>query len=157
LIVIPDLDAQKEVLTIKPVPSTELKRRVKSFLEPRKLVGTGLRIDAPIYKAFDLFLKVAYKQDYLEVRNLSQKMVAQLRKSVHPIYGGDQGSGWPFGLPVTKEFFIRMIEGIDGVNHVEDLVLVEKQTGAKVERIVLAEGELPFLEEVEIEERKMNY
>ncbi|WP_438829695.1 putative baseplate assembly protein [Alkalispirochaeta alkalica] len=157
LVIVPEADPGDEEYLKAPVPSSELRRRVKEFLEPRKLVGTGLRVDPPVYRAFGVTLKVAYRRDVVEFQTVRRAIEEALRKAFHPLCGGPDRTGWPFGVAIQKDDIARVLESVDGVHHLEELALSDLDSGVAVERLLPADGELPFLQEIRIEDRKVQF
>ena len=45
---------------VQLLPTRELIRRVKEFLDGRKLVGTPISVQAPLYKEFDIHLSLVF-------------------------------------------------------------------------------------------------
>lgn len=157
LVVVPEGEPDDEELIAPPVPTAELRRRVKEFLDPRTLVGTALRVDAPVYRRFDIGLKLAYDRNVVEFQSVRGDIERALRRTFHPLAGGEDGVGWAFGSPVQKDDVARVVEQVDGVHHVEELNLTDLDSELGVERLVLAEGNLPFVEQVRIEDRKVSF
>jgi len=71
---------------------------------------------------------------------------------VHPTLGGPDGAGWPFGRAVFKSDFYRVIESVDGVDHVEDLEIIDMDRKRSTVQVNLREDELPHLVDVEVRE-----
>ncbi|MDR1626331.1 MAG: putative baseplate assembly protein [Spirochaetia bacterium] len=82
------------------VPSRELLRRVQAYLEERKLVGTGIRLQGPVYHRFSIFLTVTAAAGVLDRERLKRSIEVSLRKAFHPLWGGT-GAGWDFGKAVS--------------------------------------------------------
>ncbi|WP_083944034.1 putative baseplate assembly protein [Alkalispirochaeta americana] len=157
LVIVPEADPGDEDYLEPPVPTAELRRRVKEFLEPRKLVGTGLRVDSPVYRMFGVVMKVAYRRDVVEFQVARKAIETALRKAFHPLCGGADKTGWPFGVAIQKDDIARVLESVDGVHHLEELSLSDLDSGVAVERFLPADGELPFLQNVRIEDRKVQF
>jgi len=69
---------------------------------------------------------------------------ATLERFLHPLTGGPEGSGWPFGRDVFISDLAAVLERVEGVDYVRDLDLLLNGTprGAQVsvppDRIVVA-------------------
>ena len=50
--------------------------------------------------------------------------VQALNQFFHPLYGGPDGRGWPFGRDVYLSDVARLLEGISGVDYVQRLELL---------------------------------
>jgi predicted phage baseplate assembly protein len=95
---------------------------VKSFLDQRRLVGTRLRVRAPIYTT------VAVGIDVLSVPDADAGALEQAIRDVvvtflHPVSGGEDGSGWPFGRPVSIHDLAPIVESVPGVAEVRRVLL----------------------------------
>jgi predicted phage baseplate assembly protein len=134
------------------VPSRELLRRVSCYLDERKLVGTKIRLQGPVYRAFSIFLTLTADTGVLDRERLKKSVVSSLRKTFHPLWGGS-GSGWDFGKAVTPGAVLKQLEKTEGLLSADEAALFDIDAGVIVEKLVLKDDELPFLEEVRIEER----
>jgi hypothetical protein len=47
-----------------------------------------------------------------------------LGRFLHPLTGGPDAAGWPFGRPVRLSDVATLLEGLDDVDYVENLVLL---------------------------------
>lgn len=102
----------------KPLPSIELVRRVQAYLDDRRLPDVTLHVAGPDYlcvtvkaEVVAVSLEAASRLDVKEV----------LVRFLHPLTGGVDGRGWPWGhLPQASNLY-RCIEAIPGVDHVQML------------------------------------
>jgi predicted phage baseplate assembly protein len=138
----------------KCVPSRELLRRVRSYLDERKLVGTRLRVRPPVYRNFSIRLSVLFRSDVLDADRLKRSIAANLRSYFHPLEGGDGGCGWDFGHDVTRGMVLKQLEKIPAIFSVEDAALFDLDAGVTTERIALKSDELPYLEDVRVDNRR---
>jgi hypothetical protein len=77
----------------------------------------------------------------------------KIRKLLNPLHGGPRGDGWPFGRAVGKADLYPVVEGVDGVDRITDLVIIDESRRLRVEMVKLGEDELPQLIGVEIQDR----
>jgi hypothetical protein len=75
--------------------------------------------------------------------------LAALYRWLHPGAGGAEGTGWPFGRPVTLGDVHAAMAGLAGLDYVEDARLypADPQTGDRGEpaqHLEVGPGELPF-------------
>ncbi len=100
------------------VASTKLLAAVKRRLEDRKLVGTRIIVRPAAYTAVDLKVRLVARP-----KSLAQETVSEtdrlVRRFFDPLAGGQDGTGWPFGRPVSVYELYRIIESVPGVDHVE--------------------------------------
>lgn len=140
-------------LSEKLIPSRELIRRVTVYLNDRKLVGTKIRVHEPVYRSFQIHLSLAFKSDVLDEQRLKKTINQTLFKYFHALEGAE-GRGWDFGRPVTTGAVLKQIEKINGILSVDEIALFDKDTGITVEKLVLKTDEIPFLQDVQIENRR---
>jgi hypothetical protein len=126
-------------------PDQPLLREVKKHLDERRLVGTRVLVHGPLYTPVKLdiraVLKTNTRSDVVE-----QELRDRLNKFFHPLWGGRDGSGWPFGRSVSVFELFHLIEDANTVEYVESIVM----NGDPMVREILV-SDLPELESVAIE------
>jgi len=152
IIIIPVIPTGK-TLAHKLVPSRELIRRVSGYLEDRNLVGTKIRVQGPVYRVFSIKLTVVFR-DILDVERMKKNIEGTLRSFCHAINGGEEGGGWEFGKAVTAGAVLKQLERVQGILSVDEVRLQDMDAGITVEKLVVKEDEIPYLEEVQIENRR---
>ena len=140
-------------LDVKRVPSKELIRCVVSYLNERKLVGTKIRVQEPVYRSFSAEFSLVFRSDVLDEGNLKKKVENTLREYFHVLKGGE-GNGWEFGREITKGAVLKQLEKIDGLLSINDVILYDKDADIIVEKLLLKPDEVPFLQDVVIRNRK---
>jgi hypothetical protein len=143
-----------ETVAYKLIPSRELIRRVTVYLDERKLVGTKIRVQGPVYRVFSVKLTLVFRSDILDVERLKKNIEKTLRSFCHALTGGD-GEGWEFGKTVTAGAILKQLEKIQGILSIDELRLFDVDTGVTVEKLVVKDDEIPFLDEIQIENRKV--
>jgi hypothetical protein len=152
LVLVPKADAGPKDLIERLVPSNELLRYIKRYLDERRLVGTILNVEKPRYQ--DLSLKVVLLRRTIGTSDRLRKDIEHaLRRFLHPLVGGRDKVGWPFGRSVLKTDMIHLVEEVPGVEGVDSLEMLDEERGVHVEQIRLADDELPHLVHVRIVER----
>ncbi|GGK63469.1 hypothetical protein [Ornithinimicrobium pekingense] len=63
-----------------------------------------------------------------EAGEVRERVVRALETFLHPLHGGDSGTGWDFGTDVHVSDLARVLEGVPGVDAVTDLVLARDGT-----------------------------
>ncbi|MEL7097512.1 MAG: putative baseplate assembly protein [Pseudomonadota bacterium] len=134
-----------------PQPTQAVLAAVSDWLNPRRLVTTELCVIGPRYQEISLLsarLRVETSADFSTVTRAAE---AALTTWLHPIRGGADGAGWPFGGNVFHGDLYDVLLGVDGVRHVSGLQLVgETIPGAPDEFapsdvLEVPEGYLPSL------------
>lgn len=150
VIVLPKGEQKGRDLTKKPVPAPELLRRVQDFLDERRLVTTRLRVMKPRFKELSIRVTVVLKHGGPGMERLKQELETAIRTTLHPLFGGADGKGWPFGRAVHKSDLYRVIEGLEGVDFVEDLELVDEDLKRTTVQLDLRDDELVHVVDVEV-------
>ncbi|MCL7412010.1 MAG: putative baseplate assembly protein [ANME-2 cluster archaeon] len=108
----------------RPELSVGLKEVVRTYME--KMCAGALKtldrltVNGPVYLDVSITAKLAAGS--ADVIPAVEAMVYHdIRKFLHPLTGGYSGGGWGFGkLPCLSDFY-RLLEEMDGVDHVENL------------------------------------
>ncbi len=111
----------------------ELKRIVKDYLEPRRLICTKINVREPVYSPVDIFIEVAYlshaRQDIT-----ADKIKRNIQEFLDPLKGGDDRKGWVYGRTLTVFELYNIIERTEGVDHAIS-VMMDKDPALKIKKI----------------------
>ncbi|NJM90879.1 MAG: putative baseplate assembly protein [Myxococcales bacterium] len=152
LVVLPRGELRGEELSRRLMPSTEVLRYVKRYLDERKLVGTVLNVIPPRYE--DVSLRVVLVRRSMGTSDRLRKDIEiKLRTYLHALVGGKDGKGWEFGRPLLKSELVRVVEEVPGVEGVDALEIRDESRNVMVEHVRLADDELPFLLHVHVAEK----
>jgi hypothetical protein len=113
-----------------PVPEDQLyvsprvHQIVKEFLDERRLLACELSIERPVYiqVAVNARLRARARANRARVTELA---LEALYRYIHPTTGGPDGTGWPFERPLFVAEVYSLLQGIDGVDTVEDAALYQ--------------------------------
>lgn len=152
LLIVPSGEHQGRDLEKKPVPAPELLRRVQDFLDERRLVTTRLRVSKPRFVEISVRVSVVLKQGGPGADRIKVRLEDSIRTMLHPLFGGVDGKGWPFGRAVHKSDLYRVIEGESGVDYVEDLELYDEDLKRTAVQVPLREDELVHVVDVQVKE-----
>jgi predicted phage baseplate assembly protein len=110
----------------RPAPSPGLLRIITSYLYRRRVIGTRVKVVGPNYKVVTVHARVRARPgaNRLEVRSHT---VAALNAFFHPLTGGPDRTGWPFGRDVYRAEVLQTIDEVPGVDYVEALELIPGQ------------------------------
>jgi predicted phage baseplate assembly protein len=152
LALVPKGELRGEEFSRRLVPSNEVLRHVKRYLDDRKLVGTVLNVVRPRYK--DLSLRVVLIRRTVGTSDRLRKDIeTKLRRFLHSLTGGRDGKGWEFGRPVLKAELVHLVEEVPGVEGVDALEIRDELRNVAVEHLRLDDDELPFLVHVHVAEK----
>lgn len=131
-----------------PQPSEAQLRAVCEWLEPRRLITTELHVTGPRYTeigAVSARLSVSPGHD---LRTVAEATTAALLGFLHPLTGGADGTGWPFGEDIFHADLYDRLLALAGVRRVSGLTLSlkgEADTDPLADVTALPEGHLPYL------------
>lgn len=146
------MDMTAEGEWVKPLPSTELMRRVKEELDAHRLVSSVVHVVRPRYRNLAVSVAVI-RQAAGSSEAIKSEIDRRIREFLHPLRGGKNRKGWPFGRPVSKVDIYHVCEEVGGVDFVDRVRLRNLDEGTDVDFVRLADDELPFVVSVEVEER----
>jgi predicted phage baseplate assembly protein len=106
----------------KPVPGAGMLRTVCDHLDRHRLVTTRLHVVPPQYVRVAARARIhaaaGFNRDDVRAR-----VEARLLAFLHPLTGGDDGMGWPFGRAVYRSEVMAVIKMVAGVDCVTELAL----------------------------------
>jgi hypothetical protein len=98
-------------------PSAELLRRVRSALEPARLITTRVHVVGPRFATVSVRVTLVIEKDSVP-KTVQDTAVAALEKFFDPLEGGPDGSGWPFGRDVYVSEIYQILARLPGVRYV---------------------------------------
>jgi predicted phage baseplate assembly protein len=130
--VLPQVDQVDGEITLDRLAlSAELRSGVISHLDERRLLGTSLDVRSPLYMLVSVRtrIRVAERSDPDLAADVEGKASAALYRYLNPFIGGPDGNGWPFGRPLHQSEIYGLLQGITGVEFVEEVRLEVRQPG----------------------------
>jgi hypothetical protein len=129
----------------RPQPSLELRERVAAYLAARvpATAAPELTITGPVYLPVGIEVVVA-PVDPSAAGIVYDAVKRRLEEFLHPLTGGPEGTGWPFGRDVFQSDVARILENLPGVDYIKTINLLLDGTpqGERVavppDRIVVA-------------------
>jgi phage-related baseplate assembly protein len=157
VIIVPRPESKHFDIKEKLIPSSELLRRVKEFLDVRRLIGTKLKVESAAYKSITINIKLVFQKDVSEVQILKERVEGCIRRFIHPTIGGQDRKGWPFGLALVKNDIYNALEMVEGIYYIEEIEIIDNDVAISVEKLVLDEDSLISVENVNIFDRKSQF
>ncbi|WP_027344144.1 putative baseplate assembly protein [Hamadaea tsunoensis] len=148
LLVVPRVPTDTPVSFADLVPSPELLSSIASYLEPRRIVGTRLLVVPPVYQAVTV-VATARAHDRRRAGPVEKAALAALHRYLHPLAGGPDGTGWPYGRSVHVGEIFAVLQQVKGIELVDDVKLfpadaVTGRRGEPTRRIDVAPNALVF-------------
>jgi predicted phage baseplate assembly protein len=147
-------------------PAPEVLQRIAEALDERRLVGSRLLVAPPEYAWLTAVVSVGARPrfDPDEVRD---EVLATLFRLFHPLLGGNDGTGWPFGRSVQPHEVVAALARVPGVDLAQEVEVklypaeppreAIEQTKARrlpqVQRLDLADTALLFSYEHQVQVR----
>jgi len=115
----------------RPLPSPQLRQRVEKYLLERaaNVASSPLQVKVipPAYVAIKVLADI-YPLTIDLAPQVESSAITTLQTFLHPLTGGYQNTGWDFGrFPCLSDFY-RLLEEIEGVDHVDNLSLTLQAT-----------------------------
>lgn len=122
VIVVPEIAGSPEdqLLVPAPRPVETMLRTICNYLDARRLLTTELYVVGPTYVPVSLRLSAVVTPG-ADAAKASNALSDAMRRFFHPILGGLDGSGWPFGGTIRYGDLYRtaLVEGIERLTDVE--------------------------------------
>jgi predicted phage baseplate assembly protein len=117
VIVVPDGDGPA------PTPSEGTLRTVCAYLDQRRLLTTEVYVIKPGYQRVEIRAEIVVS-DNADLAEVKEALDRSLLDYFHPLKGGEDGLGWPFGGTIYYSRVNQRCFTIPGVQSVASLVIV---------------------------------
>jgi len=130
------------------VPTEELLARIADHLDRIRVVGTRLVVEPPTYQGVTVVAQLR-AHPRASIARIREDAMARLESYFNPLVGGPDGDGWPWGRPVQAGEAFAVLQGLPGVDLVEDVRLfganmVTGERGAPTQRLEVDPHSLVF-------------
>ncbi len=116
VIVVPDSDRPD------PMPSEGTLRTVCACLNQKRLLTTELYVVPPRYREISVSAELIALPG-ADVARVKEAVQSGLSDYFHPLRGGEEGQGWPFGGDVYYSLVYRRVLEVEGVQRIQKLSL----------------------------------
>jgi hypothetical protein len=124
LVIVP----QKEMESKLP----EIIQSVEENLKPRLLLTTHLQVVGPKFLPISIETTLVPLADVKE-EELKPRVNDALKKFLHPLDGGDDEKGWPFGRNVFVSEIYELLDQLPGVDYVTSVDLSTMAPDRRIE------------------------
>lgn len=130
------------------IPEDDTLQRIADYLDSRRAVGARVVVEPPLYQGVTAVVRVRAGRR-VDADRLRVSCLRALYGYFHPLRGGPDGDGWPFGRPVHAGEVHAVLQGVDGVDFVEEARLFPAvpttgERGEPAERLTLRPNTLAF-------------
>ncbi|MEU9356756.1 putative baseplate assembly protein [Streptomyces sp. NPDC048301] len=129
------------------IPSDQVLRAITRTLDERRLIGTRLVVEPPVYQGVTVVARLSAPPG--ETDRVREAALDALFRHLNPLRGGPDGTGWPFGRPVQYGEVFGVLQRATGNALIEDIRLfpadpITGRRGSPADRIDLGAGALVF-------------
>jgi predicted phage baseplate assembly protein len=148
VLVVPAVPADDQLRFEALIPSESLVRTIAEHLDHRRVIGTRLVVEPPAYQGVTIVAKVLASAT-ADPNRVQRESLEALYRFFHPVNGGANGDGWPFGRQVHQGEVYAILQRMRGIELVEDVRLfaadpVTGERGKPESRIELDDNALVF-------------
>jgi hypothetical protein len=104
------------------VPSNGTLQTVCAYLDQRRLLTAEVYVIPPTYHLV-MIQGQATAQNTADLAELNDAIATALLTYLHPLTGGDDGTGWPFGGTIYYSRVFQLIMNIPGVQSIQTLTI----------------------------------
>jgi predicted phage baseplate assembly protein len=130
------------------VPPVDALQRIATYLDERRTIGARVIVEPPRYQGITIVARVRARPRF-ETTRLRDDCLTALYGYFHPVSGGPDGTGWPFGRPVHVGEVYSVLQRLPGVEMLEDARLfaadpITGERGQAVQRVEIDASTLLF-------------
>jgi predicted phage baseplate assembly protein len=130
------------------VPPAPMLSAVAEHLDARRMIGARVMVEPPAYQGVTV-VAMMRARPWADPARLQRTATNALYAYLHPISGGMDGKGWPFGRPVHMGEIYALLQSLPGTELVEDVRLfaanpLTGDRGQSAQRVVVAPNALVF-------------
>jgi predicted phage baseplate assembly protein len=145
VIVVPDSEAPN------PIPSEGTRRTVCAYLNQRRLLTTEVFVLAPTYRLVEVRVE-ATAAGNADLAEISQGIEQALINYFHPLKGGEDGAGWPFGATIFYSRVYQRVFTVPGIQSIERLVIsLDGDEAPECANVPIGESALLYSTEHEVQ------
>jgi len=149
VLVVPDAtDEDGRLRFDQLVPAEDTLQKITDRLEECRVIGTRAIVEPPLYRGITVVARLRAR-DRVNPTRLQEDALRALYAFFHPIRGGPDGTGWPFGRPVNAGQVYSVLQDLPGTELVDDARLfgadpVTGERGQQTQRLELEPNALIF-------------
>ena len=102
------------------VPAEGTLEKITQRLDETRLIGTRILVEPPIYRGLIVVARLRARQRS-DPNRLQDQAQNALFRYFHPVVGGPDGTGWPFGRAVLSGEIFAALQALRGTEMVEDV------------------------------------
>lgn len=119
VIVVPDAGPDNRM----PIPSEATLRTVCAYLDQRRLLTAEVYVIPPTYQRVEIQGEVVAEES-ADLAEVHDSIESALLTYFHPLTGGEDGNGWPFGGTIHFSRVYQRVMSLPGVHSLQNLTIV---------------------------------
>ena len=136
------------------VPAESTLEKITQRLDETRLIGTRILVEPPVYRGITVVARLRARSRS-DPNRLRDQALDVLYQYFHPVLGGPDGDGWPFGRAVLSGEVFAALQGVRGTEMVEDVRIfgadpLTGERGKVTERLELEPHALVFAYEHQV-------
>lgn len=149
VLVVPAVPEDGGVLRFEDLaPDPDTLERIARTLDERRCIGARVVVEPPSFQGVTVVARLRARSGAAPDR-VRQDALAALYRYFHPMHGGPDGDGWPFGRSASIGEVYGVLQLVSGIEVVEDARLfaadpISGQRGEQVPRIDISTDALVF-------------
>ena len=130
------------------IPPVGVLERISEYLDERRTLGARVSVEPPHYQGLTAVVRIHARPRW-DPEEVAREGTRALYSYFHPIIGGPNGTGWPFGRPVRVGELYAVLQDVPGIDYLEDTRLfpadpLTGERGESVNQILLDQNSLVF-------------
>lgn len=104
------------------VPAEQTLEKIRRRLDETRIIGSRVLVEPPRYTGITIVARIKCLARFSPAK-LQDAILDALYGYFHPISGGSDGAGWPFGRPVNIGEIYAVVQAVRGTELIQDLRL----------------------------------
>ena len=126
------------------MPSEGTLRTVCAYLDARRLLTTELYVVAPTYQLARVQVRIV-AADGADLATVHSAVDDTLLRYFHPLRGGDDGTGWPFGGSIKFSRVFQQVFTVADVESIDFLIVsVDGEAAPECRDVPIRDGALLY-------------
>jgi hypothetical protein len=121
----------------RPAPTPALRQALWTWLDPRRLLTVRHHVVGPAYVTVGITARL-FRRPNVAPRSVQERARDALAAYFHPLTGGTDQAGWPFGRAVYVSEVYEVLERVPGVDYATEVAL----SGDASRRLLAEDGSL---------------
>ena len=124
LLLVPEISPREGRISAEQlVLSQETQQEVEQYLDERRMLATALVLGQPQYVFVRVEARIKARRE-ADPDVIQREVMAHLYRFLNPLAGGVERNGWPFGRDLYISEVYAILQGVGGVEYIEQVNLL---------------------------------